>query len=286
MEDRKILAGIGIIAALTVALSALFFWERGGLPFPGDSSVAMAQSAESRGSAAAESRPPVFRKKMRLHRTENGGGKSFETLQQDVIRFFHNLDQREYIKAHDLPEGTYKQFLKVLADLSANPPAVAGETKDLAKLRQNLTHLERVMGNDNAALVKDILENDKEILEPTADLLYEWVTKGIDSRNGEIRTSNKALYEYAAFFLSTLTGKAYLWRRDAKTRIVVTYYSILILDRANGESLNRHGVDILPCISQLKDDLMSYRNLSRRGEYLEKLRNLEDVYGRQRNSSG
>ena len=279
MDEKKILLCIGSICMLIAGLACLIFWERGRFVrvLPGEQSVAMAQSNEDRGSALPGFRSGVYRKKMRSYHPENGD-RSFEAVQQDVIRFFHSLDERQYIQAHSLPEGTYKFFLKLLADLSASPPIVSGETKDVAKLRLNMTHFERIVGSGNISLIREILDNEKEILEPSAELLYEWIIKGIEYRNAEIKTSDRVLYDYAAFFLTTLSGKSYLWRRDAKTRIIVTYYAILIIDRANRENLNRYNIDILPPISHLKEDLLNYRGLNRRAEYIDRLKVLEEEY--------
>ena len=87
--------------------------------------------------------------------------------------------------------------------------------------------------------------------------------------------TQKELYEYAAFFLTTLSEERPMWRRDSKTRILATYYSILIVDRANLEKANRFNVDIKPPVAQLMDDLVNYRNLSYRGLYIKKLKALE-----------
>lgn len=87
--------------------------------------------------------------------------------------------------------------------------------------------------------------------------------------------TQKELYDYAAFFLTTLSGKSYLWRRDSKTRILATYYAVLIVDRANQEKMNRYNVDIKPPVAQLMDDLINYRNLNAKGAYIKKLKALE-----------
>jgi hypothetical protein len=282
LEEKKKLLCIGMIFLLIAGLAFIVFCEEVGVTkvFTIGDAIAAAESNENRGSTLPAIRTGVYRKKMRSYRQENGD-RSFEAVQQDVVRFFHSLDERQYIQAHGLPEGTYKFFLKQLADLSANPPIVSGETKDVAKLRLNLTHFERVIGNGNIGLIKEILANEKEILEPSAELLYEWIIKGIEYKSAEIKTSDRVLYDYAAFFLTTLSGKSYLWQRDAKTRIIVTYYAILTIDRANRENLNRHNVDILPSISLLKEDLLNYRGVNRRNEYIDRLKALEEEYSRQ-----
>lgn len=197
--------------------------------------------------------------------------KSFEEIHQEVIKFFDYLDQKDYIKAYELKEGTYKHFLKLMGKLSANPPVVSGETQDIYILTHNIAHFYRVIGKKNISLIKDILLNEREITEPTMGLIYEWVTKGIEGKKKEIKITTKNIYEYAAFFLNTLGGKAYLSRRDSKTRMLVTYYSILILDKANKVRLNRHGIDIRPPLTLLLDDIHNQKNLNRKIEYLKKL---------------
>jgi len=279
LKIKKFFLSVGTVFMLVAGLAFIVLWEKAEVAetFAVGDAVAAAGPNENRDVTVPSIRAGVYRKKMRSYRPENGD-RSFEAVQQDVVRFFHSFDERQYIKAHGLPEGTYKFFLKMLTTLSANPPLVSGETKDVARLRLNLTHFERAIGNANIGLIKEILANEKEILEPSAELLYEWISKGIEYKNTEIKTSDKVLYDYAAFFLTTLSGKSYLWQRDAKTRIIVTYYAILTIDRANRENINRHNVDILPSISLLKEDLLNYRGLNRRNEYIDRLKALEEEY--------
>ena len=216
---------------------------------------------------AEVSEQPVTTHKAKLAKTEKG----YDEIHQDVINFFDYLDQKDYIKAYKLKEGTYKHFLRLMGKLSANPPVVSGETRDVYILTHNIAHFYRVIGKKNILLVKDILSNEKEIIEPTMELFYEWITKGIEEKREEIKISMKKTYEYASFFLNTLGGKAYLSRRNSRTRTLVTYYSILILDKANKENLNRHGIDIRPQLTLLMEDIRNQKNLSRKDEYLKRL---------------
>jgi hypothetical protein len=165
--------------------------------------------------------------------------------------------------------------LKILNDLAAYPPIVTGESTDPYKLKLNQEHFLRVIGRENISLFVDILANETEMMESTAEMVFDWLNKGIETKSPEIRMTQEGLYEYSAFFLHTLSGKAYLWRRDSKTRILVTYYSILIVDKANREKMNRYHVDIKLPVAQLMDDLVNYRNLSYRGLYMKKLKTLE-----------
>ena len=277
MDNRTILVGIGTILGIVAVLSVGVYLERGGLEDLGILRKGFAQPVMAKHMPGA---PPdiqgnrVYRKKLRTQKTPKEW-KDFEDLEQDVIRFRRNLDEREYIKARRLPEGTYRQLVKILNDLAANPPIVAGEAADPYKLKLNQEHFLRVIGKENIGLLLDILANETELMESTAEMVFDWLTKGIEARNPEIRMTHRELYEYAAFFLNTLPGKAYLWRRDSKTRILATYYSVLVVDRANREKANRYGVDIRPAAAQLMDDMVNYRNLSYRGLYIKKLKALE-----------
>jgi len=277
LDNRAILVGIGTILCIVAVLSAGVYLERGGLEDLGIVRKGFAQPVVAKHTPDAVpdiQNNRVYRKKLRTQKTPKEW-KDFEDLEQDMIRFCRNLDEREYIKAHRLPEGTYRQLVKILNDLAATPPIVTGEAADPYKLKLNQEHFLRVIGKENIALLLDILANETELLESTAEMLFDWLNKGIDARNPEIRMTQKELYEYAAFFLTTLSGKAYLWRRDSKTRILATYYCVLVVDRANRDRTNRHNADIRPAAAQLMDDVVNYKNLSYRGMYIKKLKALE-----------
>ena len=277
LENRPIVTGIATVFVLVAVLSLSLYLERGGLEDLGIVRAGFAQSeiAKHTPSAVPEvTGNKVYRKKLLTQRAPKEW-KAYEDLEQDMMRYCRNLDEREYIKAYRLPEGTYRHLLKILNDLAAAPPVVAGESTDPYKLKLNQEHFLRVIGQGNVSLFLDILANEAEMMESTAELVFDWISRGIETRSAEIRMTQKELYEYSAFFLTTLSGKAYLWRRDSKTRILVTYYSILVVDRANRERTNRYNVDIAPAVTQLKDDLVNYRNLSYRGLYLKKLKAIE-----------
>ena len=195
----------------------------------------------------------------------------YQRLSDDVNIFFAYLDQQDYIKEYGLEEGTQRHFLTLLAELSAHPPVISGETRDIYTLTHNMAHFYRVIQKDNIFLVKDILYHEHEIVEQVADLLYEWIIEEIRRNNPDVKTSTKDLYEYAGFFLNTLSGKAYLARRLSKIRMIVLYYSLLILDTANRADLNQYGIDILPPLNLLMDDIENQRNLDYQRKYLRRL---------------
>jgi uncharacterized protein (UPF0216 family) len=195
----------------------------------------------------------------------------YDRLSDDLDALFTYLDSREYIREYGLPAGIRQHVLSMVADLSANPPVISGETKDIFVLTRNMAHFYRVLGKDNILLIKDVLSHEREILEQSADLIYEWIFEELRRKNPDMATSVQDLYEYAGFFLTTLSGKAYLARQPSKTRMIVLYYSILILDIADRDEMNRYGIDIIPPINLLMDGIENQRNLDYQRKYLRRL---------------
>jgi len=194
-----------------------------------------------------------------------------DQLQERVRQFFDYLDRQEYIQAYNLEAGSYQHFLEIAAKLLSHPPVVSGEMKTLYILGCNIAHFYRVMGKKDIVLTKDILSNERELIEPVMAMLYEWGLGEIEVTGGEIHASVGDVYEYAAFFLNTVGGTSYLARRQSGTRMLLTYYSILTIDRANRERLNHYGVDIVPHVDLLIEDIRKYSGLDNKDTYLERL---------------
>jgi len=194
-----------------------------------------------------------------------------DQLQKRVEQFFDYLDRQDYIKAYKLEEGSYQHFLWLVSKLSSHPPVVSGEMNDLYILRCNMAHFYRVMGKKNVLLIKDILSNERKTIETVIEMLYDWGLRETANKSGEIKASAGDLYEYAAFFLNTVSGRAYLLRRESGIRMLLTYYSILTIDRADRESSNHCGVDIIPHVNLLIDDISRYSGLAHKDKYFERL---------------
>jgi len=215
----------------------------------------------------------VLRKPLKVKKSE------YEKLREEVMIFFDYLDHQDYVRAYKIKGGTYEHSKKLISKLSTSPPVVSGETKDLFSILRNMAHFLRTLKRNNVSLIKNILSREKEITEPSMDMLFQWIIMEMERKNGEIKVSLANLYEYAGFFLNTLAGKAYLARRDSKTRILLTYYSILVLDMANKKKLNRHGIDILPPLNLALDDISKYSGLEDKKRYLKKLREIKKGLG-------
>jgi hypothetical protein len=203
----------------------------------------------------------------------------FEDINRQVNAFFSYLDGREYIATYDLKNGTYNEFLQVLEKLSSTHPVIAGETDSLHVLYKNMSYFFRVLGLKRINLLKDILNNESEIIESVAETFYLWFTidYGIDEIRKE-RPSLQVLYNYSGYFLNTLAGKSYLLRRQPKVRLLTTYYCVLILDRANDLYLNSNGLDIRPHITSLITDISNQMGLMNKAQYRAELERLNAKY--------
>jgi hypothetical protein len=202
----------------------------------------------------------------------------FEEIDQQIKAFFTYLDEQDYVQAYQLKGGTYQQFQQVLKRISANPPSITEETASLYNLYRNMAHFFRVMGKKRVNLTRDVLQNEDEILESAMQTFYLWATDETADKEKTGQPKLKTLYTYSGFFLNTLAGKSYLLRRNSKIRLLTTYYSILILDRANDEQLNPVGIDIRPHIEFLLNDLQSQIGLIHQKQYISKLIQLVDKY--------
>ena len=199
----------------------------------------------------------------------------------DSIRvFFDHLDGQEYMVHRKVTSGTQELFRMVVKKLFNNPPVVVRETDSLFTILTNTAHFYRVIGNDNVLLIKDVLLREKYDLEQTFALFYQWSLIGEQCSDEEklVALPLQNLYEYSGFFLNTLGGQAYLFRRDSHIRLLVKYYCVLILDRANSQVINRHGIDITPHLESVMREMEVSADLQYREYYLDNLRSLSTKY--------
>lgn len=201
-------------------------------------------------------------------------------LSEEIRQFFTDLDKQDYIAARNLKGGSQEHINNLINRLIANPPIVVGETESLFSILNNTAHFYRTLKKDDLFLVKDILQREIDTIEPTMALFYQWSKIGKQCGNKKIKITLplEGLYDYSGFFLTTLGGQSYLFRRESRIRMLTKYYSILILDQANDESLNIHGIDIRPSINSLLEEMKTSEKLASRDDYIETLLNLQDKY--------
>lgn len=202
-----------------------------------------------------------------------------DELQRQMTAFFSYLDKQDYILSHGLEGGTWNLFLEILNELSANPPLVTGEMKDFSSLIRNVAHFYRVLGRERVELISEVMQHESEIIESVMATFFAWLTSG-EHCQYQIQglPSLEVLYKYAGFFLNTLAGRSYLLRRNSKIRILTSYYSVLILHKANEETLNPYGIDIRPHIDFSLYDISNQRGLIHQKKYRAELEAMRKDY--------
>jgi len=202
-----------------------------------------------------------------------------EEVDRKAREFFAYLDGKDYIKAYGLDKGAIETFRSMVDRLAAQPPVVSAELKDPFLLIRNVAHFYRVLGKRDLLMARDVIVNEAEIAEPVGAILFEWFSpEGAPPEGTERRPSLSTLYEYAGFFLNSVGGRSYLLRRDSRVRILTTYYCVLVVDRANQEEANRHGIDIRAHIDSVAEEIRNQRGLVFQREYLDSLADLQEKY--------
>jgi hypothetical protein len=197
-----------------------------------------------------------------------------------IKAFYQYLDQQKYIQDRHLDAPSHIYFTRLIQKLLDAPPVVTRETDELATILKNSTHLFRILGKDNILLGKEILSHEKD---RTEELManYFLLTEHPEAFDQDLslKIPENTLYQYACFFLNTMGGKLYLSRRDALTRMVVTYYAILIVNEANTQDKNSYGVQLQPAIDLLTTEIEEGGNhLYYKEAYLNTLYDLKEKY--------
>jgi len=199
----------------------------------------------------------------------------FREAHKQVNAFFSYLDKQNYITLYNLSNGTKQLFQILYEKLLANPPITLRETDKIDFLLQNAFYFHRNIRHDDISLIKDILRNEADIIEPMMRVFYLW-TSNSKLRHKDL--SQAQLYEFSSFFLETLGGRSYLFRRHPKVRILLQYYCILIIDNANDNGLNMNGVDIRPHLRLTLDEVLNQKDLIYKQYYLDTLNDLIQKY--------
>ncbi len=201
------------------------------------------------------------------------------STEQQLDSFFNHLDGQAYFQAYKISGGSKKFFREISLQMSTNPPSVIRETDNLFTILKNTAHFYRVLGGENIKIIKDILTNEDEIIETTMAHFFQWSELDSKCKNpDQPRLPVESLYNYAGFFLNTLGGQSYLFRRKVNIRMLTRYYCILILDRANEQNINQFGIDIRYPINSLLDEIEVSQGLKNRDKYVDRLDALARKY--------
>lgn len=194
-----------------------------------------------------------------------------------VKDFFLHLDSQTYIQEFLKGQKSEVYFIKLIQKLVDNPPVVTKETDDLFTILKNTAHFYRILGKDNILILKAILSNERNQVENVLAHFYNVsLFDQCSEEQLQLRLPKSALYDYGGFFLHTMGGRLYLFRRDSASRLAVSYYSILLIELANREGRNSHGININPAVELLIPEIEnSGELLMMRDTYLLRLYELE-----------
>jgi len=200
-------------------------------------------------------------------------------IKEEIADFFDYLDTKAYIKHIDPDPDTFGRFRDIIESLGSNIPVPAGEGIDHKVLIKNIYHFYHSLNLEDFHLIKEILVNEADSIELNLDMFYRWVTEGRNCPETEkMLPSEKTLYSYAGFFLNTNGGRACLFRRSSGLRILITFYSLSIINRADRDGYNTFGIDIFPFIDPLRKEILRYPDLQYQKDYVSALNDIEEFY--------
>lgn len=202
-----------------------------------------------------------------------------DQITRQVVAFFQYLDSKAYLIWPGMDMRAEELFDSISKQLAASPPINVGEMEDIYNLVRNVTHFYRILGKERIDLIKEILKSESAVIEPAMAVMFSWMTAcGNTSSSALDHPSLKSLYQYACYFLNTLGGRGYLLRRETKLRMLINYYALLTVDKANDAKINSYGIDIRPHLDFLFYDINNQKGLMYRQRYLSRLSALQTKY--------
>ncbi len=200
-------------------------------------------------------------------------------IERDVRDFFSYLDEQDYVRRLLGDTHAWSRFTRTLSKLSHQPPIPAGEGLDPVLMTRNIYHLFRVLDDIDILLTKEVIHHEADTIELNMDIFYRWLTLGDQCPDPEkIRPSKDVLYRYAGFFMNTIGGRSYLFRRSTRLRLLISYYTVLVLHDADREGINAYGIDVLPLVRQVREDIERHGGYYFQDNYLKRLAGIEGYY--------
>jgi hypothetical protein len=205
--------------------------------------------------------------------TMQGKRDECEDVSGKISLFLARLSEQEYIKAYEIHESLSDYVNTIIIKLLNNPPVNVSESEDLLSILKNAAHFYRVLGSKDTSFIKDILIYEGDGIENILAEFYQWSLISDECPNSQIQFSMplKKLYEYACFFLNTPGGQSYLFRRESRTRILMRYYSLLILNHADQKGLNKYGFSVDRDLQPIIDEMREAHFLVNKDSYMQQL---------------
>jgi len=202
---------------------------------------------------------------------------------EEALRYFcRYLDHTEILRSQKTYRDSWALLTEIVTTLEMTLPSVGGEAYRPPIIIENSFYFFRLLRKERINIVRDVLRYEADLAEPLIGILYYWILGG---RQCDAPPSSEStlrmMYRYAAFFLNTLGGHSYLFRRDSKIRALTSYYANLVIHEANLQGLNELGLDLRFFLPLAFDEIQSLTDLLYTEEYLQTLSNLQLHYFRQ-----
>lgn len=202
-----------------------------------------------------------------------------EALQGGILFFFGYLDAKGYAAKVGLTENSQSIYNRLVEALSRQLPKVPEMPMDFETIAANTIHLFRVMGEKEVEWGKEIMAGERDNLETILAVFHRFYSSCEISSGAEVKIpSSKVRYDYAAFFFNTSGGKACLFRRDSRLRLLAIYYGVLALHEANEKIQNPYGIDIRPELYQAIEEIKARNDLVNQSEYVGTLTAIKTKY--------
>ncbi len=197
---------------------------------------------------------------------------------KNILSFISYLSQKSYMQKYCKNLSLQKRITYIVTKLKENPPIPEGESFDPNLMIKNIYFMFRVLSAEDIQLIKDIIKNESDQLEYIIRCYYIWLI----SQDNQNRCPDyhgllipiKVAYKYAAFFLNTIGGRAYLFRRPNTLRLLITYYSIMLVHYMHQKGVKECGINICKMIPNLIDELSRFNELKFQDYYITSLENV------------
>jgi hypothetical protein len=202
-------------------------------------------------------------------------------LEQSLRAFCKYLDAGETFRSQKTYRDSWALFTDILATLEKRPPTISAEAYRPSIIIENSYYFFRLLRREKMNIVREVLQYEVDLAEPLMGVLYHWLMNGRTCDRQQSSTANlDIMYRYAGFFLNTLGGHSYLYRRDSRISLLTIYYSILVVHEANSRGLNEVGLDLRFFLPLIFGEIQSRNDLLYAEDYLQTLTDLQLQYFR------
>jgi hypothetical protein len=200
-------------------------------------------------------------------------------IDERISDFFDSVDTAAYLRRFNLEKDAFPYFAQIIKKLEAKPPHPAGEGINPTTLLSNIYFFSRALDRKDLRVIKEVISNESDTMEFNLETFYRWLMLGKACPNpGDVRPPFDITYRYAGFFLNTTGGRAYLFRRPLRLRLLMSYYCVLIVYQADRLGKNSYGLNVFPYIQPLKDELAHHPELEFQNRYINTLNRIENYY--------